>query len=341
LKSTNRTYRKLALLAALFSPAVITTKADANLFKKITKTATKTTKTVASGTTQAAKTVATGATQAGKTVAAEASSVINGDEAKTLSATAKKSYEAAVKEGESAYRQSMSAVQAGIDAAKKAALQAAAQEYLRKYKGFLVKLRSNIDALAKDEAATNVVDRVVKAAAEKRLDDQTRADLQFLGERLGLLDWKPGSIVPGSSGGALKSSWGILVGGGAAYVGGAEGSFGLVANCYKETDQRYGAGLLVSVGGLVGIAFGGSVDVMFFWQPGGVSDSEGGQIGLGVEGAVGGIGGTLGIQWNVSEGMKGASAGIPGFYLGWAGGAKVKAGALEGGYTWVPVKSTK
>ena len=39
--------------------------------------------------------------------------------------------------------------------------------------------------------------------------------------------------------------------------------------------------------------------------------------------------------------MRGAAAGIPGFFLGWAAGVKVKAGALQGGYTFVPVKSVK
>jgi len=43
----------------------------------------------------------------------------------------------------------------------------------------------------------------------------------------------------------------------------------------------------------------------------------------------------------LDEGMKGASAGVPGFYLGWAAGVKIKAGALQGGYTFVPVKSVK
>lgn len=323
--------RMLALLvAAILSPAVTTSPAEANLFKKVKKAVKHTANDVAKGTTNAANTVASGVT-----------GVVNSDEAKVVSDTAKKSYEATAKAGESAYRKTVAEVQSGIDAAKKAALQAAADLYLKKYRGFLVKFRSNLDALAKDDAASDIVDRLVKAASEKRLDDQTRADLQVIGERLGLLEWKPNSIVPSSSGGAFKSSWGLIVGGGGAYVAGAEGSFGLVANCYKEPDQRYGAGLAVSVGGLVGIAFGGSVDVMFYWQPGGVSDAEGGSVGLGVEGAVGGIGGTLGVQWSVAEGMKGAAAGIPGFYLGWAGGVKVKAGALEGGYTWVPVKSTK
>src|SRR6185436_1943475 len=128
---------------------------------------------------------------------------------------------------------------------------------------------------------------------------------------------------------------------GAAYGGGGEGSVGLVANCYKEPDQRYGAGLALSVGGVLGLAIGVATDVTFYWQPGGVADAAGGVVGIGFEAALGPAGGTLGLQWSVNEGIKGAAAAIPGFYLGWAGGVKAKAGALEGGYTWVPVKSTK
>jgi len=289
------------------------------------------------------KKIKKGAKKATTAVIKEAEEVteIGVDETKALTETAKKSYATTIKEGEAAYRKTLTTVQAGIDAAKEAALKAAADAWIKKYSGFLKKLRSNLDALAGDDTAVAIVDRLAKAASEKRLDDQARADLLWIGERLGLLEWKPNSIVPGSSGGAAKSSWGLMVAGGGAYVAGAEGSVGFVANCYKEADQRYGAGLALSLGGVLGAAFGGSVDITFFWQPGGVNEAEGGSIGVGIEAAAGGAGGTLGVQWSVSEGMKGASAGIPGFYLGWAGGVKVKAGALQGGYTFVPVKSVK
>lgn len=316
----------LAILALLsLAPAP----AQAGLFKKIKKAAKKTTNTVVK--------------EATNTVIKEAEDIteLSADEAKALTETAKKSYATTIKEGEGAYRKTVSAVQSGIDAAKEAALRAAADAYIKKYSGFLKKLRSNLDALANDDNAVAVVDRLTKAASDKRLDDQTRADLLFIGERLGLLEWKPNSIVPGSSGGAMRSSWGLAVAGGGAYVGGIEGSVGLVANCYQEADKRYGAGLALSLGGVLGAAFGGSVNVTFFWQPGGVADAEGGYVGLGVEAAYAQVGGTVGVQWSVNEGMKGATAGIPGFYLGWAGGVKVKAGALQGGYTFVPVKSVK
>lgn len=311
-----------AAFSAVFALlSLVAVPAQANLFKKIKKTAKKTTNTVINE--------------------AEEITELSSDEAKALTETAKKSYATTIKDGEAAYRKTVKEVLAGLDAAKDAALRAAADAYIKKYSGFLKKLRSNLDALAKDDNAVAVVDRLTKAASEKRLDDQTRADLLFIGERLGLLEWKLNSIVPGSSGGAMKSSWGLAVAGGGAYVGGIEGSVGLVANCYQEVDRRYGAGLALSLGGVLGAAFGGSANVTFFWQPGGVDDAEGGYVGLGVEAAYAQIGGTIGVQWSVYEGMKGAAAGIPGFYLGWAGGVKVKAGALQGGYTFVPVKSVK
>lgn len=310
-----------SVLAVFALLSLAPTPTQAGLFKKIKKAAKKATNTVINE--------------------AEDITELSSDEAKTLTETAKKSYTTTIKEGEAAYRTTVSSVQAGIDAAKEAALRAAAEAYIKKYNGFLKKLRSNLDALAKDDSAVAVVDRLTKAASEKRLDDQTRADLLFIGERLGLLEWKPNSIVPGSSGGAMKSSWGLAITGGGAYVGGIEGSVGLVANCYQEADRRYGAGLALSLGGVLGAAFGGSANVTFFWQPGGVADAEGGYVGLGVEAAYAQVGGTLGVQWSVNEGMKGASAGVPGFYLGWAGGVKIKAGALQGGYTFVPVKSVK
>lgn len=319
----------LSSVLALFSLLSLSpTPAQAGLFKKIKK---------------AAKQVSHTATQATNAVINEAEDIteLSTDEAKVLAETAKKSYSTTLKAGESAYRTTVSSVQSGIDAAKQAALRAAADAYLKKYSGFLKKLCSNLDVFAKDDNAVAAIDRLTKAASEKRLDDQTRADLLFIGERLGLLEWKPNSIVPGTSGGAMKSSWGLAITGGGAYVGGIEGSVGLVANCYQETDRRYGAGLAVSLGGVLGAAIGGSANVTFFWQPGGLPDAEGGYVGLGVEAAYAGIGGTLGVQWSVAEGMKGASAAIPGFYLGWAAGVKVKAGALQGGYTFVPVKSVK
>lgn len=327
----------LAVFSLLSLPAL---PVQANIFKKIKKGATSATKTVTKEVTKDANKTASAVSDTTKKVTAEVTE-ISADEAKALTETAKKSYATTLKEGEAAYQKTMAAVQSGIDAAKEAALRAAAQAYLKKYSGFLKKFRSNVDALAKDDNAVAVVERLTKAASEKRLDDQTRADLLVIGERLGLLDWKPNSIVPGNSGGATKSSWGLAVTGGGAYIGGAEGSAGLVANCYKESDQRYGAGLAVSVGGVFGAAFGGSVSVTFFWQPGGVESAEGGYVGIGVEGAYAAIGGTVGLQWSVAEGMKGASAGTPGFCLGWAGGVEIKAGALQGGYTFVPVKSVK
>lgn len=217
-----------SVLAVFALLSLAPTPTEAGLFKKIKKTAKKATSTVINE--------------------AEDLTELSSDEAKALTETAKKSYATTIKEGEAAYRMTVASVQAGIDAAKEAALRAAAEAYIKKYSGFLKKLRSNLDALAKDDSAVAVVDRLTKAATEKRLDDQTRADLLFIGERLGLLEWKPNSIVPGSSGGAMKSSWGLAVTGGGAYVGGIEGSVGLVANCYQEADRRYGAGLALSLG---------------------------------------------------------------------------------------------
>lgn len=329
-----------SVLAAFAVLSLAAVPAQANIFKKIKKSASKATNTITREVEKDANTASGAVTDAAHQAAQEVTE-IGSDETKALTETAKKSYATTIKEGEAAYRKTVTTVQAGIDAAKEAALRAAAEAWIKKYSGFLQKFRANLDALAKDDNAVAVVDRLTKAASEKRLDDQARADLLFIGERLGLLQWKPGAIVPGSSGGALKSSWGLAVTGGGAYVAGGEGAVGLVANCYKESDQRYGVGLALSLGGVLGVTFGGSANVTFFWQPGGVADAEGGYVGLGAEAAYAGIGGTLGLQWSVSEGIKGASAGIPGFYLGWAAGVKVKAGALQGGYTFVPVKSVK
>lgn len=207
--------------------------AQANLFKKIKKGANK----AANPVTNTSKEVINDVTE------------ISTEETKALTETAKKSYATTLKEGEGAYNKAVREVQAGIDAAKEAALRAAANEWIKKYGGFLKKFRSNLDALASDDDAIAIVDRLAKAAAEKRLDDQTRADMLLIGERLGLLEWKPNSIVPRGSGGAFKSSWGLAVTGGLAYSGaGAEASVGLVANCHKESDQRYGAGLAIAVG---------------------------------------------------------------------------------------------
>ena len=233
------------------------------------------------------------------------------DEARALTETAKRSYATTIKEGESAYRQTVSTVQAGIDAAKQAALRAAADAWIKKYSGFLASFRTNLNALAQDDAAVAAVDRLTKAAAEKRLDDQARADLLLVGERLGLLDWKPNSIVPASSGGAGKSSW--------VWPSPAAGPMSPAARARsdssptatKEADQRYGAGLAISPR----------------WRPGPGLWRLGRRhvllaarrrqrcrrwlSRLRVEAAYAAVGGTLGVQWSVSEGMRGAAAGIP------------------------------
>lgn len=320
----------LALLLVAALPVSVVPPVHADLFKKAKKAAQK-----------AGNAVADEANDVAKDVAKGSKSVLSSDEVKAVTAAANKSYAATAKAGESAYRQSVSTVESGMDAAKKAALKAAGEAYIKKYKSFLEKFRRNLDALAEDDKAVAIVHRLIKASSEKRMDAEVDADMLVIGERLGMLEWKPNSIVPGSASGAFKSSWGLTVNVEGGLGIGAGGSFGIIGNCYNEPDKPYHAGLLASVGGAAGLVAGASGQVTFFWQPGGIPDAEGASVGMGFEAAIGPVGGTIGLQWSVYEGMKGAAAATPGFYLGWASGVKAKAGAIEGGYTWTIKRVTK
>ena len=126
-----------------------------------------------------------------------------------------------------------------------------------------------------------------------------------------------------------NSSGGIYASAGGAYVGGVDGSIGLVHNCKLDGDQMKFA-VVASVGGSVGYAFIGGAGVGLQWSPGTVDQQSGGYVGL--LGAAGPVDGSL--TWSVAKGMRGAQNAIPGLGAGTGVGAGVQA-SLTGGYSWV------
>ena len=81
-------------------------------------------------------------------------------------------------------------------------------------RGELGALRGRVGDAPTREAVRR--DDLVSAGADRRVDAQVVADMQLVGNRLGLVEESPHSIVPGRAGGAFKSSWGLAVTGGLA-----------------------------------------------------------------------------------------------------------------------------
>jgi hypothetical protein len=199
-------------------------------------------------------------------------------------------------------------------------------------KAFLTQMNTNFQQLLKDPDAVNIMKRIIVAAAAKRFDDSARADMLYIGQRMGVVQ-QQSSVHSMVSSNVSHASWGIMAGLNAGYqVVGAAESIGMIANTWKDPGQPYGIGGVWSFGGIAGFVEGAAATLSFFWQPGGMDSAGGGYIGLGFAAAPEGVGGTVGLTWSLAQGMSGAKEAIPGFYIGGAMGSEIEA-ALLGGFT--------
>ena len=205
-------------------------------------------------------------------------SLFSQDEINSLEAKAKRSYESDLKAAEADYRKALAEAQAIYDQAKQALVRAALDKAYKRYDGFLRQLGANFAAAQNDEGIKAALKRLVTAGAERRVDAQVVADMQLVGNRLGLVEESPRSIVPGRAGGDFKSSWGIGIGAHVGAVVGGTALVGIVADC----NAPHQAGPFVLPAATVGLQAGtpGYAELVVFWQPGTVSDVQGLWLGL-------------------------------------------------------------
>ncbi len=220
---------------------------------------------------------------------------------------------------------------AAIDPSRAARIKADAANAARQFDAFLVQLKSGMNRVASDAAASAALKRIETAIRTRRLDPQSQADMQLLGSKLGLLAGQAGSIVPAN---VAKSSFGVFVQVSSAAIVGVSEGYAMIMNTAPAAGT-FQIGLIQALGGSLGPSVGASAQVGIFWQPGTIDDAPGASVGLGVE-ASAGVGGAVGVTWNVSEGMEKKpdawTQAIPGFQVAFSPGAKLSA-AASGGWT--------
>lgn len=340
------------LAAAVAANVQVFAPARANIFKKAEHAVTDGAKmaggAVEKEATKDAKAVGSAVSKEATKDAQAVKRTFSDDEMRSLSATVKRNYDKDVGKTRAAFDTAIDDAKKLYTEAETAALRAAADRYVKRYGGFLAKFAVNIQALEQDPVAQATLKQVLQAATEKRLDAKTRADVETLGRRLGLIEGEPNSIVPGNGGGLFKSSFGIALAGMAdMQFGGITYTVGVLGNCYKEPGKSYGVAHFQEAGAIGGYfnsptAVGLTRGVVFLWQPAAADEAGGAEVGLlATLGVPGAPAVTLGLQWRavdlqpISSHFKmphGSDAAIPGFFvgLGSAGAGNSGGGVLAG-----------
>ena len=247
-----------------------------------------------------------------------------------IGSTAINTWQKSLTGAEAAYNSVQSEMNAVIDAAQLEIFRVAGNAAIDKQKTFLLQLTTNFQKLQQDPDAVNIMKRLVIRSATKDFGPHSQAEMLYIGEKLGLVQGRANSIITNQP----HAAWGIEGSAGLSYYAGAEQTIGMVANTYKDNGQPYGIGGIFSTGGLLGFDEGGGpIQMGIFWQPNGIDAVKGGFVGLKL-GYNEGMAHEIGLQWAISQGMKGASAGIPGFYLAYGTGMGLGA-TLKGGYSYL------
>lgn len=263
---------------------------------------------------------------------AASSANISTQEMNTLYSQAKSVYYATAAEVTNGYNQAAAAVKAAWTAAIFALYDKAGKSALSKYNTQyknMVKTANHLDKEGQD-----ALNRVTRAIAAQKIDDQVKKDMQLLASKIGVLSG--GANVPNN---VQKSSFGIQMTTSGADGVGAEQTFGIIMNTFME-DGRYKVGFTQSAGVSYGAQIGGSTTVGIFWGPGSMDDATGPSVGLNYElenVEVGGAGGSVSLSWGIPSGLLKGSANvqdlIPGFSASLGVGGKVSLGTLSAGYT--------
>lgn len=261
------------------------------------------------------------------------------DEMREFQHDAAKNFDKAGKEIQAGLDKTAGLVKKQITTAQEAAYTSAARAAFAENREFLSAVGKRWERLLDDPAAAPRVVRMLKKAAKRQSDEQSRADMRFVIDRL--LSESPAGTAkvsttdqkaaPAKHPKWLQSISVSLSGAGGYYVGG-EASVGLTADVSPKSLQQNTLYEYVSGGGLAGLVAGGSGGVTLGFWPTTAADSGGGALGVFMSGAYEMIGGGAAVQWNITD--KGQVSAIPGFAVGYAGGMGVEAGFMSG-YTLV------
>lgn len=258
-----------------------------------------------------------------------------------IASTAQATYGSSLGQIKSGYDQTLAVVNSALDAVTLRLFQQAAKVAMGN-NDLGPSLQKTIKAFRESANAADGVDlndmkRVLsvvsstKSLSADQINDVGSTMLRLSG-KYGMLcgtGWAPGTQTSNFPSNFTNSSGGIYAGVGGAYVGGVDGSIGLVHNCKLDNGKMKFA-VVASVGGSVGYAFIAGAGVGLQWGPGPVDQQSGGYVGL--LGAATVVDGS--ITWSVAKGMRGAQNAIPGIGVGTGVGAGVQA-SLTGGYSWV------
>ena len=250
----------------------------------------------------------------------------------SIGTTAANTWKKTLKGAEATYNTVLSEINAVMDAAELEAFRIAGDIAIDKEKKFLGQLNSNLQKLQQNPDAVNIMKRLVINSATKDFGSQSQADMLYIGEQLGLIQGRANSIITDQP----HAAWGIYASVSAGYYAGANQTIGMVANTYKDNGQPYGiAGLFSTAGSLSIVKSPPAPSMGIFWQPNGIDSLKGGFVGLNLSTPkLTSMPTEIGLQWSISQGMEGASAAIPGFYLGYGSGYNVEL-SLQGGYDYI------
>lgn len=287
-------------------------------------------------------------------------------ELKALEKTAQKTYAGSVSSLEKAYKDAEAQAMKVLTAAQQAAYKAAAKAFFSENKEAIQEVSARWLELMKDKGFSERVNRVLKQAAERKIDERSREDLQaitreLLGEydtpdapsQTGLLELKPRPdaepaaartdpaytpVSASSDGGSrpkrikwLRSftlTMTFTAGFGSA---GAEAAVGMSVDLYRRNGRRYvDCKLIAEAGPLFGIAEGAQVGISFGLWPTWTADAPGAQFGLygGVAQAKYGLQAT--VIWNFTDTWSVHAS--PGFTVAFAPGEGHELG-IELGWT--------
>lgn len=238
-------------------------------------------------------------------------------------------------------------VQDGIDALTVRLFKAAAKAALANGGGAaLAKIATNFKALADSPDDLNDLRRVLDIVARKSV--LAGDDLKDVAKVVLRMGAKAGSSCDASINRYIgipsffdylpskmqNSHYGVYASASGVAVGGVTTTIAIVANCFKDADEKIQIRVLSSTGGVIGGTVEAAVAMGFLWAPGSVTAETGPYIGIG-SGVEVGVGVDGGLSWSISKGMRGAQNAIPGYNVGMGAGIGADPLHLTAGHTLV------
>jgi hypothetical protein len=341
-----RTIRMPALAGVLLTLSVAAAPmAQAGLFNKIKNAVTGAVNTMVDKTKGAAESTADFFKRiAGKTGEAFSKAGID-----KLAALSRSTFESVKAQAKAGYEKVTAAMKKVATDALKSTLVAKAEEMLGQFLDKVNAAKAAFKALLEDSEGRDRVWRLLKGAAQRKIDQQMRDDGAWIAKKLGFVKaqktasrreaqdaamcgfapWPQSFSITAAVSGTLAKGAGIT----------AEGSIGVIFDLGSDGNFKdtYNMGIVASVGG--GIAVGtsaGALDVMLGLGSQPTSQAGGGYISLSGEFHKG-KGLQAALDWNVSaENFTHPNVNqlIPSVFVGAGVGAGAKV-SLNGGYSWL------